>query len=212
MNGLSASGLADLAGVTEPEVARLVELGILVARDGPDPFLDTDVQKVRLAAGCEQAGLPMEAIAAVIRAGRLSFASRRCPCLRKGAPAGRPPGRRPGTSQLLYRRRPEPSKLSTGSSIRARRGHPHHPCVGRRQRQCFTSPSTVSGDLGKRRVAQRFPPDAGHGSGHLTERAVEPARTMEVGQGPSLTRSSSEHLTSPLTVRRDLRKGGSARR
>jgi adenylate cyclase len=74
MNGLSASGLADLAGVTEAEVQRLVELGILVARDGPDPFLDTDVQKVRLAAGCEQAGLPMEAIAAAIRAGRLSFA------------------------------------------------------------------------------------------------------------------------------------------
>jgi adenylate cyclase len=74
MNGLSASGLADLAGVTEGEVERLVELGILVPRDGTDPFLDTDVQKVRLAAGCEQAGLPMEAIAAAIRAGRLSFA------------------------------------------------------------------------------------------------------------------------------------------
>ena len=74
MNGLSASGLADLAGVTEAEVQRLVELGILVARDSPDPFLDTDVQKVRLAAGCEQAGLPMEAIASAIRAGRLSFA------------------------------------------------------------------------------------------------------------------------------------------
>jgi adenylate cyclase len=74
MNGLSASGLADLAGVTEAEVQRLVELGIVVARDGPDPFLDTDVQKVRLAAGCEQAGLPMEAIASAIRAGRLSFA------------------------------------------------------------------------------------------------------------------------------------------
>jgi len=74
MNGLSASGLADLAGTTTVEVQRLVELGILVARDGPDPFLDTDVQKVRLAVGCEQAGLPMEAIAEAIRAGRLSFA------------------------------------------------------------------------------------------------------------------------------------------
>jgi adenylate cyclase len=73
MKGLSASGLADLAGTTTAEVQRLVELGILVARDGTDPFLDTDVQKVRLAAGCEQAGLPMEAIAAAIRAGRLSF-------------------------------------------------------------------------------------------------------------------------------------------
>jgi adenylate cyclase len=74
MNGLSASGLADLAGVTEAEVERLVDLGILVARDGADPFLETDVQKVRLAEACEQAGLPMDGIAAAIRAGRLSFA------------------------------------------------------------------------------------------------------------------------------------------
>jgi adenylate cyclase len=74
MSGLSASGLADLAGVTEAEVWRLVELGILVARDGADPFLAADVQKVRLAAACERAGLPMDGIAAAIRADRLSFA------------------------------------------------------------------------------------------------------------------------------------------
>jgi adenylate cyclase len=74
MNGLSASELADLAGVTEAEVQRLVELGILVARDGDQPFLAADAQKVRLATACEQAGLPMEAIAAAVRAGRLSFA------------------------------------------------------------------------------------------------------------------------------------------
>src|ERR687898_748291 len=74
MKKLSASGLADLAGVTEVELARLVELGILVARDGADPFLETDVRKVRLATACERAGLPMEEIAAAIRAGRLSFA------------------------------------------------------------------------------------------------------------------------------------------
>jgi hypothetical protein len=74
MNALSASGLADLAGVTEAEVQRLVGLGILVARDGPGPFLETDVQKVRLATACERAGLPMAGIAAAIRAGRLSFA------------------------------------------------------------------------------------------------------------------------------------------
>jgi hypothetical protein len=74
MNALSAAGLADLAGVTEAEVQRLVDLGILVARDGADPFLETDAQKVRLAVACAQAGLPMEGIAAAIRAGRLSFA------------------------------------------------------------------------------------------------------------------------------------------
>jgi class 3 adenylate cyclase len=74
MNGLSASGLADLAGVTEAEVRRLVDLGILVARHGAGPFLETDVQKVRLATACEQAGLPMAGIAAAVQQGRLSFA------------------------------------------------------------------------------------------------------------------------------------------
>jgi len=72
--GLSAAELADLAGVTEAEIDRLVALGILVARDGTRPFLATDAQKVRLAMACEQAGLPMEGIALAIRAGRLSFA------------------------------------------------------------------------------------------------------------------------------------------
>jgi adenylate cyclase len=71
---LSASELAELAGATEVEVDRMVGLGILVARDGAGPFLTTDVQKVRLAKACEQAGLPMDGIAAAIRAGRLSFA------------------------------------------------------------------------------------------------------------------------------------------
>jgi adenylate cyclase len=73
MNGLSAGRLADLAGVTAAEVERLVDLGVVVARDGGEPFLEIDVPKVRLAAACERAGLPMEGIASAIRAGRLSF-------------------------------------------------------------------------------------------------------------------------------------------
>ncbi|HEX8928383.1 MAG TPA: hypothetical protein VGA45_05655, partial [Actinomycetota bacterium] len=71
---LSASELADLAGVTRADVQRAVGLGVLVARDGAGPFLETDVQKVRLAVACERAGLPMDAIAAAVREGRLSFA------------------------------------------------------------------------------------------------------------------------------------------
>jgi adenylate cyclase len=74
MDALSASGLADLAGTTEAEVQRLVDLGILVARGGTGPFLANDAQKVRLAKACERAGLPMDAIASAVRAGRLSFA------------------------------------------------------------------------------------------------------------------------------------------
>jgi hypothetical protein len=62
MNALSASGLADLAGVTEAEVERMVDLGILVARDGPGPFLETDVQKVRLAAASHQARHPQDSL------------------------------------------------------------------------------------------------------------------------------------------------------
>src|SRR5512133_3833845 len=85
MNALSASELADLAGVTEAEGQRLVGLGILVARDGDGPFLETDAQQVRLAIACEQAGLPLAGIAASIRAGRLSFGFLEAPPFRRWA-------------------------------------------------------------------------------------------------------------------------------
>jgi adenylate cyclase len=71
---LTAADLAELAGVTEAEIGRLVDLGVLVARDGAAPFLAIDLGKVRLAVACERAGLPMDGIGAAIRAGRLSFA------------------------------------------------------------------------------------------------------------------------------------------
>ena len=74
VNELTAAGLADLAGVTEADVRRMVDLGLLVAREGAGPYRETDVRKVRLAAACEQAGLPMDAIASAVRSGRLSFA------------------------------------------------------------------------------------------------------------------------------------------
>src|SRR6266542_4136843 len=66
MRALSASELAALVGVTKAEVDRLVGLGILVARDGAGPFLETDVQKVRLATACEQAGLPLDVLAGAL--------------------------------------------------------------------------------------------------------------------------------------------------
>ena len=71
---LGAADLAGLAEVTEAEIGRMVDLGVLVPREGPAPFRATDIQKVRLAMACERAGLPMDTIAGVIRAGRLSFA------------------------------------------------------------------------------------------------------------------------------------------
>jgi class 3 adenylate cyclase len=74
MEALNGAQLAELAGVSEAEIGRMVDLGVLVARDGAAPFLTIDLRKVRLALACERAGLPMDGIAAAIRAGRLSFA------------------------------------------------------------------------------------------------------------------------------------------
>ena len=73
-DALTPAGLAELAGVTEAEIGRMIDLGVLVAREGPAPFLTIDLRRVRLALACERAGLPMDGIAAAIRAGRLSFA------------------------------------------------------------------------------------------------------------------------------------------
>jgi adenylate cyclase len=73
-DALTTAGLAGLAGVSEAEIGRMVDLGVLVPRDGPAPFLPRDRHKLSLAMACERAGLPMDGIAAAIRAGRLSFA------------------------------------------------------------------------------------------------------------------------------------------
>ena len=87
---LTAADLAGRAGVAEAEIGRLVGLGILVAREGPAPFLAIDLRKVRLAVACERAGLPMDGIAAAIRAGRLSFAFlEAAPYHRWAVPSGR---------------------------------------------------------------------------------------------------------------------------
>src|SRR5215211_3058511 len=90
MEALTAAGLATLAGVTEAEIGRMTDLGILVARDGPAPFRVGDLQKIRLAVACERAGLPMDGIAAAIRAGQLSFAfMEAAPYHRFGVPSDR---------------------------------------------------------------------------------------------------------------------------
>jgi adenylate cyclase len=72
MDWLSALGLADLAGTTAEEIQRLVDLGILIT-DGAGRFRTSDVQRVRLLAACERAGLPVHGIAAAVGEGRLSL-------------------------------------------------------------------------------------------------------------------------------------------
>jgi adenylate cyclase len=72
MDWLSALGLADLAGTTVEEIQRLVDLGVLIT-DGAGRFRTSDVQRVRLLAACERAGLPVHGIAAAVGEGRLSL-------------------------------------------------------------------------------------------------------------------------------------------
>src|SRR5918995_5782025 len=89
-DALTAAGLARLAGIPEAEIGRMVEAGVLVPRDGPAPFLLRDLHKLRVAVACERAGLPMDGIAAAIRAGRLSFAFMEAsPYARWAVPSGR---------------------------------------------------------------------------------------------------------------------------
>lgn len=66
--------LADRAGVGLDEVRRLVELGILVSREGGSPFRSGDVRRIRLVLACERAGLSLGAIGQAVAAGKLSFA------------------------------------------------------------------------------------------------------------------------------------------
>jgi adenylate cyclase len=72
-DALSTEVLAERAGVRPEEVERLADLGILVRRDGPEPFAEADLAKVSLAKACESAGVPLEGIGRAIDAGRLSF-------------------------------------------------------------------------------------------------------------------------------------------
>ena len=72
---LSRAQLAATADVTENDVERLVDAGVLVERAAPEgTFRSADVVKVRMAHACEEGGVPLDAIAAAIRDGRLSFA------------------------------------------------------------------------------------------------------------------------------------------
>jgi adenylate cyclase len=63
---------ATRAGVSVSTVTRLAELGILATEDGT--YTDADVRRVLVARALEQAGLPIEGTATLIRDGRLSLA------------------------------------------------------------------------------------------------------------------------------------------
>lgn len=73
-DAFTRSELAVRAGVTEAEIERLIEHGVVVPRHGDSPFRTADILKVRVARACEDGGLPMAGMADAIRKGLLSFA------------------------------------------------------------------------------------------------------------------------------------------
>src|SRR5712691_1808153 len=86
MDELSAAELADKAGISEREIERMVDLGILSPRGSSPSFRPSDVQVIHLAQACEAGGLPMKDIGASIAAGRLSFSFLEASWFRRFAP------------------------------------------------------------------------------------------------------------------------------
>ncbi|HXY73545.1 MAG TPA: adenylate cyclase regulatory domain-containing protein [Actinomycetota bacterium] len=73
-DAVSASRLAELAGVPVGFVERWAELGIVPAGEDGPAFRAADVGRIRLALACDRAGLPLDAIGKAVGEGRLSFA------------------------------------------------------------------------------------------------------------------------------------------
>ena len=72
VSGHSRREVAQRAGVAPDYVARLVELGILTP-DAADAFSPGDVLRARWVQSLEQAGVPLDGMAAAMRDGTLSF-------------------------------------------------------------------------------------------------------------------------------------------
>ena len=72
VSGYTRQEVAQRAGVDPGYVDRLVDLGILTPAAG-DAFSPGDVLRARLLQSLEQAGVPLEGLAAAVRDGTLSF-------------------------------------------------------------------------------------------------------------------------------------------
>ncbi len=73
MTWYAGEDVAERAGVEHSYLARLVDLGIL-APEEPDRFSTGDVRRVLMARSLEDAGIPLDEVAAAIRHGALSLA------------------------------------------------------------------------------------------------------------------------------------------
>ena len=70
---LSEPELAELAGCSLDDVRGLVDLGILVPRDGDEPFRSPDAHLVRLMAAFDRAGISLDDVARGVASGDLTF-------------------------------------------------------------------------------------------------------------------------------------------
>jgi hypothetical protein len=68
----SREAAAERVGVEPSYLGRLVDLGIL-SPEGPDRFSPGDVRRVLMTKSLEDAGIPLEGLAAGIQSGALSF-------------------------------------------------------------------------------------------------------------------------------------------
>jgi adenylate cyclase len=72
MTWYSGENAAERAGVAPNYLVRLVDLGILAPSE-PDRFSPGDVRRVLMAKSLEDAGIPIEGVAAAVKRGALSF-------------------------------------------------------------------------------------------------------------------------------------------
>ena len=72
MTWYSRENAAERVGVEPSYLVRLVDLGILAPED-PDRFSPGDVRRVLMAKSLEDAGIPLEGVAAGIQSGALSL-------------------------------------------------------------------------------------------------------------------------------------------
>lgn len=73
MAELCEKELAELASCSLGQVRRLVDLGILVPRDGEQPFRSSDVHLVRLMGAFDRAGISLDDVARGVATGELTF-------------------------------------------------------------------------------------------------------------------------------------------
>ena len=193
MTWYAGEDVAERTGVEPSYVIRLVELGILVPEQ-PDRFSAGDVRRVLMARSLEDAGIPLDDVAAAVRHGALSFS------FFDAAGYDRFAGLAPETFQQVSDRTGVPLELLTvgprgdrdGGAVTAR---PHA-----RGRDGDRALPRVAGRRGVQPVGDRATAPGGRrqhtpdrrGGGRLVDHGGDRARHRR-GQGPGGDRERRPH-------------------